>query len=489
MSLNPGSMTRLSVALVLAAAAFGCSAPGSPAVFSVGSRKVTVEDFTALARQPGVLAPYVALPESLQKRALLNDLMEYETIAAAAMRDGLDKDSAYVKFDRGLPQRVLPDALYEAKVGSQAKASDDEAKLFYDRQGTEYELAVIMTTDSTIMPSLIARLNRGEAFDVVARTGSQDPSSSADGGKLGGWYTLGQFAPEIEDAIRPLKKNERTGPVHQRQGTFVFKVLDTRPRQNAPEFATQKEQIKQSLTNHKRASLADRYLAGIKKSYALKLEGPGWQVVNGVMVSLPESLSHFLATDPKRAGLTDEDLGQTIATWRDKNYRVRDLLTDLTNSDIQDRPPTTRTDLFKTFVEGKAMTDILVREAKSEGLDKRDKIRRTIDQSRTRWLVEHYLSKVMPQVESPTPAELDSVTAAMVAARGGAPSAGQPAIHFKDLPPAIQQQISTELQGQKQKKLVKVTVDRLRAELKPKVNEKVFDAIPWPIEPEPQEQA
>lgn len=484
MSLKPGSSRRLFSVLVLLAVVAGCSGPKSPTVFSVGSRSISVDDFNALASAPGVLDPYLSLPDSAKKRALLNDLVDYETLAAAAERDGLDKDSSFVKFEQSIPEKVLPDALYEAKVGSQATVSDDEAKLYYDTLDKEYELAVIMANDSTVLAALKARLDRGEAFEEVARTGSQDPGTGQNGGALPGWFTLDRFSKSVEDAIKPLTKGGVTGAIHEGQGHFVFKVRDVRPRADKPAFETQKDAVKQQLTARKRAELATKYLAGIKRSYDLKLDGDGWQVANGVMVSLPESLSQYLGTDPKRAGLTDDDLKAQLASWKGRTYTVNDMLDDMAKSAPQDRPPSNRSDLFKTYVEGKAMVDILVREAKKEGIDKTPKVARLLRQERTRRLVQDFLTKASLPAP-PTLAELDSVTAALVAAQGGAP---QP-IHYGDLPPQIQQQIQQQLQESKQKDIVRATVEREKSALKPKVDEKVFDSIAWPVAPAEQEKA
>jgi parvulin-like peptidyl-prolyl isomerase len=485
MSLIPGSSRRLLSVLALAALVAGCSTgPKSPTLFTVGSRTFTVDDFKAYATAPGVLDRYAALPESAQKKALLDDLLDSETLAAAAERDGLDKDSAFVKLERDLPKKILPDALYDAKVGSQATASDEEAKLYYEAQDTEYSLAAIMANDSTVLQALEMRLNRGEPFEDVARTGSQDPTSSANGGHLGGWYTLGQFSPDIEASLRKLKVGERTGVVHQGQGYFIFKVLDTRPVKDKPAYEAQKTAVKEQLVQRKRAALAEKYLAGLRRGYDLKIAGPGWQVVNGVMTSLPDTLSRYLGTDPKRAGLTDADLASTLATWKGRTYTVKDLLQDLRDSDLRERPPTNRTDLFKTYVEGKAMVDILVAEAKKEGIDHTPKVERAIKHERTSLLVNLFLTK-MPPPPAPTLAELDSTTSALVAAQGG-PAAS---IHYANLPPQIQKQIEDELQKSKQRTLAQATLKREKEKLQPKVNDKVFDAIAWPVEPEAQEKA
>lgn len=477
--------SRLAVAAVLALAA-GCSPGGdsSPTLVTVGSRKVTVNDFTAYASDPQVTAPYQQLPDSVAKRTLLDDLLSYELFAEAGKRQGLDKDTAYAKVEETILPRLLPDALYDAKISAQVKASDEEARLFHEKQKDEYQLGVLMTADSMAMRSLLNRLDRGESFEEVARTGSQDPTTSGRGGRIEeDWITIGRLPPDVEVAVAPLVKGQRTGIVPQRTGAYVFHVFDKRPRENAPSFEETKDQVRASLEARKRGALVDKYLTGLKTSHGLKIEGPGWDVVRERFLVLPDSLASLVVLDPVAAGLSAGDLGKTLATWKGHTYTVGQMLADIKTADPQERPPLTREDAVKLFVEGHAMNEILVAEAKEQKLDKSPKVRRQVERAKAAFLVNKYLEKNLgnAQLGTPSAAELDSVTAALVAGMGG--TGGAPVPKFADLPPVIQQQIATDWAQKKRQALLKAEVERLKAEIKPVVNEKEFARIPWPIPP------
>src|SRR5262245_61485855 len=170
-------------AVVVALAATGCSKGGgsgdtSPTLVTVGKRRISVNDFTAYAAEPQVVSQYQGLADSVAKRTLLDDLLGYELFAEAAQRQGLDKDTAYAKIEEQVLPRLLPDALYDTKISSQVKASDEEARLFHEQQTHEYQLGVLMTSDSMAMHTLLHRLDQGESFEDVARTGSQEPHSA-----------------------------------------------------------------------------------------------------------------------------------------------------------------------------------------------------------------------------------------------------------------------------------------------------------------------
>jgi hypothetical protein len=482
--LRLSSLLRLvPVAAFVLAVAAGCSPGGdsSPTLVKVGSHKVTVNDFTSYASDPQVMAPYQGLPDSLAKRTLLDDLLSYELFAEAARRQGLDKDTAYAKVEETVLPRILPDALYDSKISAQVKASDDEAKLFHERQKDEYQLGVIMTSDSMAMHSLLQRLDKGEPFEQVARTGSQDPTTAGQGGRIAEWITIGQLPPDVEAAITPLVKGQHTGIVQQRTGSYVFQVFDKRARQDMPPFEEAKEQAKVSLESRKRGALVDKYLMGLKTSHGLVVEGAGWDVVRERFLVLPDSLAALAVTDPAAAGLPPEDLAKPVAKWKGTTYTVRDLLTDIGKADPRERPQLTREDTVKMFVEGHAMNEILVNEAKQQGLDKSPKVKRQVERAKAAFLVNKYLEKNLSQAQlgTPSPAELDSVTAAMVAGMGG--TGGRPTPRFSDLPPVIQQQIANDWMQRKRQALLKAEVERLKAEIKPEIDEEEFARIPWPV--------
>ena len=475
-----GAHLAVLAALLVALGAAGCGKGQGKALVTTGSRHLTVDQFMEYAREPNVIKPYVALPESAQKRALLDDLVSYEVLAEAGARAGFDKDSAYVNLEKQSLPRLLPDALYDKHIGRSMKVSEDEAKLFYDSQKTEYRLAVVVAPDQPAAENALKRLQRGEKFAEVARSTSQDPSTGANGGEIPGWLSLGQLPPDVEKAVAPLKVGEHTNVIPQRTGAYIFTVLESRPRTNATPFEANKAEVTQMLEQRKKSALVEQYLQGLKAKYQLKTEGPGWTVLTDKILVLPDSLSRHLATDPHRAGLSDIDLGQTLATWTGRAYTVRDLIRDMNQTPLNERPPANRTDLVRLFVEGKAMNEILVAEATKEGLANSPSVKRQVERARSAYLVNKFVEKNLPAggVGFPTPAELDSTTRALVSSTQQKTPTN---ITFQMLPPQVQQQIVADWQTKHRQAMIKAEVDRLKAEIKPVIDEKAFRAIPWPV--------
>ena len=146
-----------------------------------------------------------------------------------------------------------------------------------------------------------------------------------------------------------------------------------------------------------------------------------------------------------------------------------------------ERPPLSRSDLVRLYVEGHAMNEILVTEAKAQGLADSPNVRRQVARARTAYLVNRYLETqhVGLVARLAQRGRARSITAALVRGMGG--PAGGPVPTFAQLPPQIQQQIVSDWQQRKRQELLKTEVDRLKAEIKPVIDEKVFAPIPWPV--------
>jgi hypothetical protein len=67
---------------------------------------------------------------------------------------------------------------------------------------------------------------------------------------------------------------------------------------------------------------------------------------------------------------------------------------------------------------------------------------------------------------------------AMVQASG---QQAPPNLTFQALPPQLQQQIVADWQTKHRQALLKAEVERLKADLKPEVDDKAYQAIPWPV--------
>lgn len=74
--------------------------------------------------------------------------------------------------------------------------------------------------------SLAARIKRGEKFEELAQTYSEDPGSAKKGGSLGGPQPLNRWVPIFGQTARQLNKGEVSAPVLSQFGYHIIRCVD-----------------------------------------------------------------------------------------------------------------------------------------------------------------------------------------------------------------------------------------------------------------------
>lgn len=97
---------------------------------------------------------------------------------------------------------------------------------------------------------VLARLNRGEKFEELARALSKDPGSKEQGGDLG-FIRKGQLVPEFEQAAFALTRPGQVSPIVKTQyGFHIIRLVEKKPAQPAS-LDQVREQIRRQLLGQK----------------------------------------------------------------------------------------------------------------------------------------------------------------------------------------------------------------------------------------------
>ncbi|NMB53396.1 MAG: hypothetical protein GYA15_01735 [Leptolinea sp.] len=99
----------------------------------------------------------------------------------------------------------------------------------------------ILLEDEQKAKDTLARIQKGEAWDILAKELSKDTSSSASGGDLG-WFGKGKMVAEFSDAAFALKIGEISQPVKSSFGYHIIQVLGHEERElSAADYATKQQ--------------------------------------------------------------------------------------------------------------------------------------------------------------------------------------------------------------------------------------------------------
>lgn len=246
-------MNHLRLALVLLAlAAVAACQPKSAGPVSDNSPPVATVNGAPISRNfydfyikgiTGGKSPADITPE--QRDLALDNLIRAQIVAEQAVKDGLDKsgDSAYMLELARL--NVLQQAVQDRYLKDR-QPTEQELRAEYETQlaampKTEYHARHILVATEPFAQKIIERLDKGEKFDVLAKSESMD-SSKNNGGDLG-WFTPGRMVPEFAGAVMALKPGEYTHkPIQTQYGWHVIQLLETR-EVTPPPF----EQVRQRL--------------------------------------------------------------------------------------------------------------------------------------------------------------------------------------------------------------------------------------------------
>lgn len=201
-----------------------------------------------------------------QRTQVVDQLIRTELVAQQAEKEGLDKQSetsnelAVTRLD--ILQRTEAEHMFKDKP-----PTDQELHTEYETQvatlsKTEYHAHHILVATEPFAQSVIARLNKGEKFDDLAKKESMD-SSKDSGGDLG-WFTPDHMEKPFADAVATLKPGEYTKtPVQTRYGWHVIELVEVRPLQ-PPAFDQVKQRLTQILEAKKFKAFTDDLLAKAK---------------------------------------------------------------------------------------------------------------------------------------------------------------------------------------------------------------------------------
>ena len=198
------------------------------------------------------------------RAALKEELISRELVAQEAQKKSLDKaEDAKDQF-----AQIRQNFLIELAIMDYLKKNpitEAELKAEYDRQIAtlgepgkvqEYQLSQIVTNGKADAAAALARVQKGEAFDKVAKDVSINPSKE-NGGNLG-WVLPAQILPSIGTLIVNLKKGAvASEPIETPGGWNVIKVEDIR-KYTPPTFEQSKQQLEMAVLQIKKTTFVKK---------------------------------------------------------------------------------------------------------------------------------------------------------------------------------------------------------------------------------------
>ena len=206
----------------------GAAMPPADAMLEQVQERLIIEELQLqMARQAGVRVGDGELNQAFEEIAQNNDLsleafiesMESEGASYEELRDQVRKEMIIQRVQRG-------------KVGRQVNITEQELDGFLATEGSVKELSpelfvrqILVSTEEKA-EMLLAKIESGEEFSVLAKEHSKS-SNSASGGEMG-WRNLADFPSLFGKALKNQKKDYVSPVLESGSGFYLLKLEDKR---------------------------------------------------------------------------------------------------------------------------------------------------------------------------------------------------------------------------------------------------------------------
>lgn len=243
---------------------------GSDTLATVGSQKITLEDFNKKYNE--VKTQSVNPPP---KNVFLEDMVRYEVGVQEAEKRGLEKDP--IVIDR-LHQEMYK-ALLEKDIGQKVQkiqVTEPEMKTWYKNNPEIRTSHILIEFKPGSTPEQVAEAKKRatEIYDEVKKSKrpfeelvklySDDPLSKQAGGDVG-WQSRVTLVPSYYDAILGMKVGDIKGLIETQFGFHIIKVTGRRTFDDA-----NKREVRASVFDEKRKQIFNEYFDKLKKQYSIK---------------------------------------------------------------------------------------------------------------------------------------------------------------------------------------------------------------------------
>lgn len=191
-------MKKIMLVVLLSAALCACSQKQTDqkveqkgdVVAKVGAASISQADFEREFQSLPDYARQMFEGES-GKEKFLNEVIKKEILYQQAMKEGMDKDPNFLKKVEDFRKLTLISQLLEKEIMAKAKVTDSDARDYYNKHKQEFaatskiRASHILVKTEAEAEKVLARLKKGEKFEVLAKEVSLDKPSAANGGDLG----------------------------------------------------------------------------------------------------------------------------------------------------------------------------------------------------------------------------------------------------------------------------------------------------------------
>lgn len=200
---------------------------------------------------------------AIKGKIAVEELIQRELLRQDALKQGVDKHPEFVRKLNYMRNNLLM-AMGLHNYLETHPIDDAMLRAEYDKQiakikmPKEYKVQHILVKTEAEAKAIIAELEAGKSFGVLAKEKSIDIGSGKQNGDLG-WITKSKVVPAFGNALETLEKGKyTTTPVKSQYGWHIIQLEDSRSVA-LPSFEAVKDRIKVLMQNQ----LLQQYMSSL----------------------------------------------------------------------------------------------------------------------------------------------------------------------------------------------------------------------------------
>ncbi len=281
------------------------------------------------------------VPPAVRKK-ILNDLINERLMAREAIKLGLDKDPDFLSEFHAYRSRILATNLYDDEVIDKA-VPDHLAKKYLRWMQYQVKGYVVVigykgsfayhgnrTKEEARQRAEEVRqkLKQGIPPEEIVQQYSDDYNTRRKKGLFIS-YPVGQYSPEVDEAVFTARANTVVGPLDSRKGFLVFKITEHAPRTNQLQLDIDLKLIKRRLANtyfsQETRQLFEAFNKRVQEEFQVTINTENLNKFAEIIKS--KNQQKLQLTD-----LTPEEAALVLATYRDGQVTVGDLVQQYQNN-------------------------------------------------------------------------------------------------------------------------------------------------------------
>lgn len=237
---------------------------------TVGDREILAQDLDSFLDD---LDPERAAYFNTEKgkKQLLENLITQELIYLDAIKNGLDKNEAFIRETKKMQENLLKQFAMHNLLKN-ITVTEDELSNFYNgnkQMFTESETikaSHILVDDEEQAKEIAKEIDDGLSFEEAASKHSRC-SSNIKGGDLG-YFPRGKMVPEFEIIAFDMKIGEISDPVKTQFGYHIIKLVD-RKEESIKTLDEIRNQLSQQLAAVKQQQVYADKAGELRKEYEI----------------------------------------------------------------------------------------------------------------------------------------------------------------------------------------------------------------------------